>query len=66
MTLSDETILEMIQALDETDTAFAVFNMCGDCPQTRRAIKDAWRAVSAAHSKATGKPDHFAEANPNN
>jgi hypothetical protein len=54
---------DMLEALDEADTAFAAFNVCGDCPQTRGAIREAWAKVSAAYAKATGRPDRFAEAN---
>lgn len=54
---------ELLAALDEADTAFATFNVCGDCPQTRGAVREAWAKVSAAYAKATGRPDRFAEAN---
>lgn len=54
----------MLEALDEADTAFAVFNLCGDVPQTRHCVRDAWAKVNSAMSEATGNPDLFAEANP--
>lgn len=54
---------ELLEALDECDTAFAVFNMCGDVPQTRAAVKKAWAKANEIIAKATGKPDKFAEAN---
>lgn len=55
---------DMIAALDAADTAFAVFNLCGECPQTRAAVKVAWAKVSAAYSAATGRKNWFAELNP--
>ena len=54
----------MIAALDAADTAFAVFNLCSECPQTRKAVMVAWAKVAAAYSAATGRKNWFSELNP--
>lgn len=39
---------EMLSAIDEADTAFAVINMCDDLtPQAKSALREAWAKVQA-------------------
>lgn len=58
----NEAAPDMLKALDEADTAFAVINICdGLTPQARGALKEAWRVVQEALAKA--KPGSgYAEA----
>ena len=58
----NEAAPDMVKALDEADTAFAVINICDDLtPQARGALKEAWRVVQDALAKA--KPGSaYAEA----
>lgn len=56
---------DLLKACDEADTAFACLNICeGITPQARHALREAWALVNAAMAKAKGKPDAFAEVNP--
>jgi len=49
----NEAAPDMLKALDEADTAFAVINICDNLtPQARGALKEAWRMVQDTLAKA--------------
>lgn len=55
---------DMLAAMEEADTAFAVINISdGLSSQARGCLRRAWAAVNKAIAQATGKPYNFAEAN---
>lgn len=55
---------DILEALDECDTAFAVINIGSDepmNPQARQAMRTAWEKTQAALAKALGRVDLFKE-----
>lgn len=55
---------DLLEALDECDTAFTVLNINSDepmNPQARQAMRSAWEKTQAALAKALGRVDMFKE-----
>ena len=54
---------DLVQALDEADTAFAVLNICdGLTPQARGCVRRAWPLVQAELVRIKGPDSAFAQA----
>ncbi len=58
-----EQFADLVRALDEADTAFAVINICdGLTPQARGCIRSAWPLVQQELAKIKGPDSAFAHA----
>lgn len=56
-----EQFADLVRAMDETDTAFAVVNICdGLTPQARGCIRSAWPLVQQELAKIKGPDSAFA------
>ena len=58
-----EQFADLVRALDEADTAFAVINICdGLTPQARGCIRSAWPLIQQELAKIKGPDSAFAHA----